>query len=209
MQAIKNAIWANGLGQVMTVQIRFEVRLDVSKNQTRALSGEVHLDFAHNASSGEVHVCDGSSVNDQPVQWRGCRSGQHSDFVGKTIGVGVEERRAKPIDHEARLGDGAGNNWIQLPHSATGLLKHRSVRMVAMTDDPEQRQRHSQENALFHANENNNEGGRHRQRVLAGALAADGAEAAQIDETHRDREYNRSKSTLGKKPQRAGEEKKD
>ena len=90
MQAIKNATGANGLRQVMTVQIRFEIRLNVSKDETYALSGEVRLDFAHNASSGEVHMRDSPSVDDQPVQRCGGRSGQHPDFVGKTIGVGVE-----------------------------------------------------------------------------------------------------------------------
>ena len=68
MQTIKNAVRTNDFGQVMTVKIRLQVRLHVSKDEARALSGEVLLKFAHNPGSGEVDVRDGSGINDQPMQ---------------------------------------------------------------------------------------------------------------------------------------------
>ena len=69
VQAIKDAVRTNGFGQVMTVKIGLQVRLHVSKDETRALSGEILLEFADNPRSSEVHVRDGPGVHDQPVQW--------------------------------------------------------------------------------------------------------------------------------------------
>src|SRR5208282_6806331 len=85
VQAIKNSLRTNDFGQVMTVEIRLQVRLYVSKDETRALSGEVFLEFGHNPGSREVHVRDGSRINDQPMQWRRRGSGQHPCFLGKAI----------------------------------------------------------------------------------------------------------------------------
>jgi hypothetical protein len=68
MQAIKNTVRTNSFGQVMTVEIRPQVRLYMSQDETRTLSGEVLLKFAHNTRSREVDVRDSSGINDQPVQ---------------------------------------------------------------------------------------------------------------------------------------------
>jgi len=76
-------------------------------------------------------------------------------------------------------------------------------------NDAEQRQGHGKENALLHANENNNRSGRDRQHEFTGALAADDAESTQIDETRSDSEHDCAKHTMRKKLQRTGEEKKD
>jgi hypothetical protein len=75
-----------------------------------------------------------------------------------------------------------------------------------VVDDAEQRQGHRKENALLHADENDNRRSCDRQREFTGALAADGAESTQIDETHRDSEHDRAKNTIRKKLKRTRKE---
>ena len=105
----------------------------------------------------------------------GAEAASIRSFFGKTIGVGVVERRAEPIENETRFRDRSRNDWIELPESFISLFKHRSVRTIALVNDAQQRQAHREQNALLHANKNHNRRSCDRQHVFAGALAADGA----------------------------------
>jgi hypothetical protein len=193
-------------GDAVPVHVGPQVAADAREHQIDASALQLLEQVENRARGRVVEIRDRGGIDDEPVHW--CRSMLHEGlhFIGEAVLVGVEEIRTEPIDDQSRLRLRARRRRSRLPPASGVRHQDHRVRPIAVAHVPEQRQRHCQEDAFLDADEHDHRGRDERKRELPRALAADVAQASDVDEPDGDRENDATEHAKRQVLKRAGQE---
>ena len=126
--------FSNDIGEAAPSQIRKKIGADARQEETDVTARKI-LDEAPNGfSGGNVDVHDRFGADNKPIDRRGRLVDQLANFVGETIGVGVKEICAEPIDDQSRSRLQTGLSGRGLPYAARVGNEHHRMRLIALAD---------------------------------------------------------------------------
>ena len=102
MQGGEDPPFSNDFGEAAPSQIRKKIGADARQEEMDVTARKILDKAANGFSCGNVDIRFRFGADKKPFDRHGRFVDQLANFVGETIGVGVKEIRAEPIDDQSR-----------------------------------------------------------------------------------------------------------
>src|SRR5271169_6147506 len=121
VESVEEEIRCDNLREMVTVQIRSEVGFHMREHQCYPAVAQILLKIPYHLSGRVVHMGNRAGVHNEPAHRRRRRPGKTANLIGEHSGVGIEEGRAKSVDHQPQLRYGSWKHGGQLPDTPLAL----------------------------------------------------------------------------------------